>query len=134
MNTMKIHNNDTSKKDMRWTTHGVDRRKERGIEKKPINIDDIKKMPIYTTENGCTKYLDIINLLVYYVRGNNIVTAIKCVHQKGEDKGKPNPIQMLRYYAFSKKINFNTLCRDHVFNNCKRGDSCKYRHLEINAK
>ena len=124
----------TMKTMARWSEHAKDRCKQREIEKKPIDIGEIKQMPIYTTENGCTKYLDIGNLLVYYVRGNNIVTAIKCVHQKGEDKGKPNPIQMLRYYAFSKQINFNTLCRDHVFNNCKRGDSCKYRHLEINVQ
>ena len=110
-------------KNMRYTEHAKDRCKERHIEKKPIDINEIKKMPIYTTENGCTKYLDVKNLLVYYVRGNRIVTMIAT-----------NPIQMLRYYAFSKKINFNTLCRDNVFNNCKRGANCKYRHLEINAQ
>ena len=113
----------TMKTMARWSEHAKDRCKQREIEKKPIDIGEIKQMPIYTTENGCTKYLDIGNLLVYYVRGNRIVTMIAT-----------NPIQMLRYYAFSKKINFNTLCRDHVFNNCKRGDICKYRHLEINEK
>ena len=119
---------------MRYTEHAKDRCKERHIQKKPIDIGEIKKMPIYTTENGCTKYLDISNLLVYYVRGSIIVTAIKCVHASGPHKGEPNPIQMLRYYAFSKKINFNTLCRDNVFHNCKRGANCKYRHLEINVQ
>ena len=108
---------------MRYTEHAKDGCKERGINKKPIDIDEIKKMPIYTTENGCTKYLDVKNLLVYYVRGSKIVTMIAT-----------NPIQMLRYYAFSHKINFNTLCRDNVFNNCKRGDSCKYRHVQINVQ
>ena len=44
----------------RWSEHAKDRCKERDIKKKPIDIDEIKKMPIYTTENGCTKYLDII--------------------------------------------------------------------------
>ena len=105
-------------KNMRYTEHAKYRCKERHIQKKTIDINEITKMPIYTTENGCTKYLDVSNLLVYYVRGNKIVTMIAT-----------NPIQMLRYYAFSKKINFNTLCRDNVFHNCKRGDSCKYRHL-----
>ena len=107
---------------MRYTEHAKDRCKERAIEKKPIDIDEIKNMPIYTTDNGCTKYLDTSNQLVYYVRGNKIVTMIAT-----------NPIQMLRYYAYSKKINFNTLCRDHVFKNCKRGCRCKYTHLEINV-
>jgi len=107
----------------KWTPHAKDRCKERAIKKKPIDIGEIKQMPIYTTENGCTKYLDVSNLLVYYVRGNKIVTMIAT-----------NPIQMLRYYAFGKQINFNILCRDHVFNNCKRGYSCKYKHLEINMK
>ena len=108
---------------MRYTEHAKERCKQRDINKKPIDIDEIKKMPIYTTENGCTKYLDVKNLLVYYVRGSKIVTMIAT-----------NPIQMLRYYAFSHKINFNTLCRDNVFNNCKRGDSCKYRHVQINVQ
>ena len=108
---------------MRYTEHAKDRCKQRNIKTKILDIDLIKKMPIYTTENGCTKYLDITNLLVYYVRGSKIVTMIAT-----------NPIQMLRYYAFGQKINFNTLCRDHVFQNCERGDSCKYRHLEINVQ
>ena len=97
-------------KNMCYTEHAKTRCKERDIKKKTINIDDIKQMPIYTTENGCTKYLDI----------KNRVTMIAT-----------NPIQMLRYYAFSKNINFNSLCRDNVFNNCKRGTNCKYKHLDI---
>ena len=105
---------------MKYTAHAKERCKQRDITKTPIDIEDIKKMPIYTTDNGCTKYLDIKNLLVYYVRGRRIVTMIAT-----------NPIQMLRFYAFSQKINFNTLCRDNVFNNCKRGYSCKYRHLKL---
>lgn len=110
-------------KNMKYTAHAKERCKQRAIEKKPIDIEDIKKMPIYTTENGCTKYLDINNLLVYYVRGSRIVTMIAT-----------NPIQMLRYYAFSQKINFNKLCRDNVYNNCKRGANCKFTHLQINIQ
>ena len=119
-------------KAMSLTEHARERCKQRGITKKPINIVDIKKMPIYNTENGCTKYLDISNLIypddplaegiVYYVRGSRIVTMIAT-----------NPIQMLRYYAFSQNIKFDTLCRDNVFNNCKRGSSCKKQHLQINV-
>lgn len=103
---------------MRYTPHANERCKERNIDKKSLNLEDIKKLPIYTQENGCVKYLDVSKLLVYYVRSNKIVTMIAT-----------NPIQMLRYYAISKNIKFNTLCRDNAFNNCKRGDQCKYIHL-----
>ena len=108
-------------KNMKYTSHAKERCKQRDITKQTIDIEDIKKMPIYTTENGCTKYLDVNNLLVYYVRGSKIVTMIAT-----------NPIQMVRYYSFSQKIIFNTICRDNIFNNCNRGDGCKYRHLQLN--
>ena len=117
-------------KNMTYTTHARERCKERDISKKPIDIEQIKKMPVYTTENGCTKYLDVSNLidpnmdgLVYYVRGRKIVTMIRT-----------NPLQMARYYCYSKNINFNDICRDNIYNNCKRGHNCKYRHLEINVR
>ena len=103
---------------MRYTPHASERCKQRNINKKAINVEDIKTLPIYTRENGCVKYLDIHNLLVYYVRQDKIVTMIAT-----------NPIQMLRYYAISKNINFNRLCRDNAFHNCTRGKECRYIHL-----
>ena len=104
---------------MKYTQHASDRCKERNINKnKVLTLDDIKSLPIYTRENGCTKYLDITKLLVYYVRKDAIVTMIAT-----------NPIQMLRYYAISKNINFNRLCRDNAFHNCTRGNKCRFIHL-----
>jgi len=151
---------------VRWdgpkqSPHAIDRRKERGISRESIrSIEDIKKLPIYGTDNGCTKYLDMeawkikVNSsllveakddyprlkdmygIVYYVRGNRIVTMVK-----------QNPIGMLRYYVIGiqsglikkecgnlcktkcKCLNFNNYCRDHSFKNCKRGKKCKYIHV-----
>ena len=102
-----------------YTSHALDRGSERCIfiEKK-LTIDEVKLMPIYTSNNGCIKYLDIKNNIVYYVRGNNIVTMIKT-----------NPIQMLKYYVFGRGDNFNNYCRDNVFGNCKYGYKCKYIHI-----
>tara|TARA_B110000285_G_C14920394_1_gene512304 strand:- start:158 stop:484 length:327 start_codon:yes stop_codon:yes gene_type:complete len=102
------------------TSHTRERCKQRNIAKKDIitDLEKIKILPIYTHENGCTKYLDLDNLLVYYVRSGKIVTMIPT-----------NPIQMLRYYAKGKNLDFKTLCRDAAFNNCKRGIQCKFIHL-----
>ena len=108
---------------VRYTGHAKERCKQRNIDKEKRSINDILKFPIYTTDDGCTKYLDIENNYVYYIRKESedqykIVTAIKI-----------NPIQMLRYYAFGKNLDFKCLCRDHAFNNCKRGAKCKYIHV-----
>ena len=143
------------------TPHAIDRRKERGISREIIrSIEDIKKLPIYGTDNGCTKFLDMeaweikVNIsamvegkmyklllkdifgIVYYVRGNRIVTMLN-----------GNPIQMLRYYVFGiqtgkikvecgklcksrcKCLDFNNYCRNHSFKNCDRGRRCKYIHV-----
>jgi hypothetical protein len=131
---------------IKLTTHAMQRRKERNINTK--TPEDIIKFPIYGTDNGCTKYLDMENLVVYYIRTTKniprIVTMISCV----DIYGKPNPIQMLRYYAegvlyghieskysINKGGNFYNYCRDNVFKDkygdwgCKRGSNCKYIHV-----
>ena len=101
------------------TQHACHRCNERMINiKDGLTIEEVKKMPIYTSNNGCIKYLDVNNNIVYYVRGNNIVTMIKT-----------NPIQMLKYYVFGTGGNFNDYCRDHVFGNCRYGEHCKYKHI-----
>ena len=118
------------------TSHAKIRRKERGIPKNKVTIEDIKHYPIYGTDNGCTKYLDIDSLIVYYVRENRVVTMIST-----------NPIQMLRYYVIGIKtgkiklecgklckskckcLEFDNYCRDHSFKNCKRGSKCQYIHV-----
>jgi hypothetical protein len=110
---------------MRYTTHASERCKERSIDKKKLDINYIKKLPIYTTENGCIKYLDMSNTLVYYVRGDRIVTMIA----PRDPRGNPDPIKMLRYYAFGQGIDFNKYCRDYVCGKCKRGYKCKYIHV-----
>ena len=103
---------------MVYTTHAKERTGEREIKLRDgLTLEEILKMPVYTSDNGCIKYLDIEYNIVYYVRGTNIVTLIKT-----------DPIQMLRYYAFGKGENVNKYCRDNVFNNCKRGSKCKYEH------
>ena len=102
----------------KWTPHAKERCKERNITKSKIDIIVVKSFPIYTTENGCTKYLDLENNILYFVRHNTIVTVVAT-----------NPIQMLRYYAHGADIKFNTLCRDNAFNNCSRGSKCKYIHV-----
>lgn len=122
---------------VKLTHHARSRRKERDISRDSIcSIEEIKQFPIYGTDNGCTKYLDMESLIVYYVRGNRIVTMIST-----------NQIQMLRYYVFGiqtgkikvecgklckarcKCLDFNNYCRDHSFKNCKRGSQCKYIHV-----
>jgi len=110
---------------MKFTTHASERCKERSISKKDLKIEYVKSLPIYTTENGCIKYLDMENSLVYYVRGNIIVTMIA----PRDPKGNSDPIKMLRYYAHGQGIPFNKFCRDNLFNKCNRGYKCKYIHV-----
>ena len=116
--TVKI--GECSNKCIRYSGHALERSFERQIKLDPkLTYDNIKSLPVYTTDNGCIKYLDMKNNIVYYVRNKKIVTMIR-----------GNPIQMLRYYAFGKNLDFNRLCRDHVFNNCKR-KNCKFTHIDI---
>jgi hypothetical protein len=110
---------------MKFTTHATERCKERSIGKKQLNINFIKTLPTSPCENGCIKYLDLKNTLVYYVRGNIIVTMIA----PRDPRGNPDPIKMLRYYALGKGIEFNKFCRDNLFDKCKRGSKCKYIHV-----
>mgnify|MGYP006135708017 FL=1 len=112
---------------MKFTPHASERCKERKICKKTLDIEHIKTFPIYTSENGCTKYLDLVNTLVYYVRGNKIVTIIA----PRDTKGNPDPIKMLRYYAHSKGLDFKNFCRDNLFDKCNRGAECKYIHVNF---
>lgn len=105
---------------MRYSGHALQRSNERQIDlDKGLSYEDVCKLPVYNTDNGCTKYLDVKKQVVYYVRGKRIVTLIKT-----------NPIQMLKYYAFGKKLNFNNLCRDHAFGNCNR-NNCKFVHVDF---
>ena len=121
---------------LRETSHAKDRRKQRGVCIPKLHINDILKLPIYTidkdspTDSGCTKYLDIKNNCVYYIREDGYD------RKSGKKKYKitthienTNPIQMLRYYAFGQNIDFDTLCRDNAFGNCTRGAKCRFIHI-----
>ena len=121
---------------VKLTNHAISRRKERNIKMENVTIEYITNLPIYGTDSGCTKYLDMKELIVYYIRDNKIVTMIST-----------NPIQMLRYYVIGitskfitkkcgklcdskcKCLNFNNYCRDHSFKNCKHGINCNYIHV-----
>ena len=113
-----------------WSSHAIERKHERDIDIDPKNvkIDYVLALPYYTN-NGCYHYCDTKEGITYYVRGNEIVTIIK-----------RNPIAMARRICEIKRLqgeegwNFNfdrDLCRDHLFGNCKRGNSCKYIHKTL---
>ena len=125
------------------TQHFKERLKERGIdlEFSKLNIEIIRKMPHYI-DNGCYKYLDHKNQVIYYVR-----KVRNCY--KLETIIKTNPIQMLRnlcdahrmlcesiYHPnntckYCKKWTFNNICRDHIFETCIRGEKCKFNHVDL---
>ena len=114
---------------LRVTGHAKQRKKERQISSITKDINEIINFPVYTRDNGCTKYLDLKNNIVYYVRKDGIDIKTKNQKYKIVTMIKTNPIQMLRYYAFGKNLDFKCLCRDNAFHNCSRGDKCKYIHI-----
>ena len=114
---------------LRSTSHAKDRCKERGICKKRLTVDQIMRFPIYTKDSGCTKYLDIKNNYVYYVREDGYDKETGKKKYKIVTMIETNPIQMLRYYAFGKKLDFSCLCRDNAFGTCSRGAKCKFIHI-----
>ena len=104
-----------------WSNHAIERKQERNIRLNPseVSIDYVTSLPSYTN-NGCFHYCDSKEGITYYVRGNEVVTVIK-----------RNPIAMARRICEIKGWNFNILCRDHLFGNCKRGANCKYQHMSL---
>jgi len=104
-----------------WTTHAMERKNEREINIDPSSVymTHVLSLPYYTN-NGCYHYCDTKEGITYYVRGSEIVTIIK-----------RNPIQMARKICEIKRWDFNCLCRDHLFGNCKRGEECKYVHKTL---
>lgn len=99
----------------------MERKQERDItlDTADISIDHVLSLPYYTN-NGCYHYCDSKKGITYYVRGKEIVTVIK-----------RNPIAMARRICEIKGWDFNSLCRDHLFGNCKRGTRCKYVHKTL---
>jgi hypothetical protein len=134
---------DNSQSNVLFTKHFRERIKERGIvlDLSEININRILSLPHYI-DNGCYKYLDNKNQLVYYIRKNK--TSLKL-----ETIIKTNKIQMLRNLCdahrmlcetkyhhhnvckYCDKWNFNKICRDHIFGTCKRGFKCKFNHIDL---
>lgn len=135
--------NDNNKKNVAFTQHFRERMKQRkiDIDIQDIDINRIKKLPHYI-DNGCYKYLDNKNQVIYYVRKYKNVYKLETII-------KTNPIQMLRNLCdahrmlcervchpqncckFCDKWCFNKICRDHMFGTCQRGNSCKFNHVEL---
>ena len=110
---------------LKWSQHAIDRKNEREIDLDPkkVDINWVLSLPYYTN-GGCYHYCDSKAGITYYVRKINdeykLVTIIK-----------RNPIAMARRICEIKGINFNEICRDNLFDNCKRGYNCRYKHIKI---
>jgi hypothetical protein len=129
--------------EIKFTQHALDRIKQRDItiNKAQITINYIKQLPYYT-DNGCIKYLDWSNQVIYYIRNNNKTFTLETII-------KTNPIQMLRnlcdayrmlcvnkHHPNNKCIycnlwKFNNICRDNLFGACKRHTECRYFHTNL---
>ena len=114
-----------------WSEHALSRMEERKIDKTLINVsrDYIMGLNYYTT-NGCYYYCDVKNNVTYLIRDleedNIIKKTVMTIYTR-------NPIQMARRVCEIKKWNFNNICRDHLFGNCKR-HNCRYEHRSLNDK
>jgi len=110
-----------------WSEHALQRKAQRNIELDPesVSLEHVLSLPYYTNA-GCYHYCDSQAGVTYYVRPNKntnkpeIVTIIK-----------RNPIAMARRICEINGWEFNSICRDHLFGNCRRGASCKYKHKSI---
>tara|TARA_B110001469_G_scaffold122093_1_gene132305 strand:- start:6766 stop:7092 length:327 start_codon:yes stop_codon:yes gene_type:complete len=108
----------------------MDRKVERDISLDPatVSIDYIATLPYYTN-NGCYHYCDTENNVTYYVRdipndnGELVKTVVTII--------KRNPIQMARRICEINGWKFESICRDNLFDNCRRGDRCKYVHKHL---
>ena len=107
--------------DVTWKNHAVDRRIERGIDEsiESVSKEYILALPYYTN-NGCYHFCDVPNGVIYYMRGNTIVTVIK-----------RNPIQMCRRICEIRGWRFESICRDNLFGRCKRSGHCRYEHRDM---
>ena len=123
----KFYNNNKNKQhhNFEWSKHAIERKQQREIDLDPsmVDLEWVLSLPYYTN-NGCYHYCDSKAGVTYYVRKDEnmykLVTIIK-----------RNPIAMARRICEIKGINFNEICRDNLFGNCKRGCNCKYKHVDI---
>ena len=126
-----------------FTKHFKERMKERNItlDLSEFNINRIVNLPYYV-DNGCYKYLDNKNQVIYYIRNDKYGFKLETII-------KTNPIQMLRNLCDAHRMlcerkyhnlnkckyceiwNFNKICRDHIFGTCKKGEKCKFNHIDL---
>ena len=106
---------------LQWDSHAQTRKTERNININPsrLTVGYVKKLPYYTN-SGCYHYCDVKEGIIYYVRDNKLVTLIKA-----------HPIAMLRKICMIRGLHFDSICRDHIFGNCRRGCNCKYQHIDM---
>ena len=110
-----------------WTNHALKRKEERNIELDPqkVSLNHVLSLPYYTNA-GCYHYCDSEAGVTYYVRYDKDTNAPEIVTII-----KRNPIAMARRICEIKGWEFNSICRDHLFGNCRRGNKCKYVHKSI---
>tara|TARA_B110000495_G_scaffold179202_1_gene172431 strand:+ start:52 stop:447 length:396 start_codon:yes stop_codon:yes gene_type:complete len=113
-----------------WSEHALERLKERQINKNVMNVTAhyLEGLICYTN-NGCYYYCDTKNNVTYLVR--NIDTEYGVTQNTIMTIYYRNPIQMARRICEIKKWNFNDICRDNLFGNCRRGENCRYDHKTI---
>jgi len=110
-----------------WSKHALERKAQRDIDLdiNKVNLNHVLTLPYYTNA-GCYHYCDSKLGVTYYIRFDKetnqpeVVTIIK-----------RNPIAMARRICEIKGWEFNSICRDHLFGNCRRGNHCKYVHKSI---
>ena len=120
----------TTSGELTWNNHAMERKVEREIslDPKTVNFDYISTLPYYTN-NGCFHYCDTENNVTYYVRdipndnGDVVKTVVTII--------KRNPIQMARRICEINGWKFETICRDNLFGNCRRGHRCRYVHKHM---
>ena len=129
---MRPNNSSTqsSSKTLKWNHHAMERKEERDIALDPatVSIDYISTLPYYTN-NECYHYCDTKQNVTYYVRdvpnenGEMVKTVVTII--------KRNPIQMARRICEINGWKFETICRDDLFGNCRRGTGCRYTHKHL---
>ena len=125
-----MRNNTTSVLPLQWNTHAMERKQEREIVLDPakVSIEYISTLPYYTN-NECYHYCDVKQNVTYYVR--DILNANGVMVKTVVTIIKRNPIQMARRICEINGWKFESICRDNLFGNCRRGVGCRYTHKHL---
>ena len=111
-----------------WSDHALQRLRERQIDNTVLNVSTTYIMGLnYYTTNGCYYYCDPDYNVTYLVRDLNTNEGDKKTVMTIYSR---NPIQMARRVCEIKGWNFNCICRDHLFGNCRRR-VCRYDHKSL---